>query len=62
MSGTEDAAELEQAVQRHLESLTPEQREAVRAYAVDYMARRTRVEVDGKVRWGSRRSQPSVQG
>ncbi|PRW61320.1 fatty-acid-binding 1 [Chlorella sorokiniana] len=48
MSGSESTAELEAAVQRHLESLTPEQRDALRAYAADYVARRSRVVVDDK--------------
>lgn len=62
MNGTEGTAELEEAVQRHLESLTPEQREAVRVYATDYVARHTRVVVDGKVRFQHGRAQRMIAG
>lgn len=62
MNGTEGTAELEEAVQRHLESLTPEQREAVRVYATDYVARRTRVVVDGKVRFQHGHAQRMTAG
>ncbi len=52
MNGTTSTAEADASLQRQLESLTPEQRDALRAYAADYVARRSRVVVDGKVSRG----------